>query len=101
MPTLTKKTLEMRVMERCVELLGSHEAVARHLRISQHDLTLWIEGLERPTRGLFLAAIDILTDRSDEEGLGSLHSLQPDHHDPLAFLTTERKSALGGKPKAG
>ena len=88
-----KKTLEMRVLERGIELLGSHKALAAHLRVSQHDLLLWLEGWERPTRPVFLAAVDVLMERSDIAGLESLHSLQENHDDPLAFLKPSRTPA--------
>ena len=88
-----KKTLEMRVLERAVELLGSHAALAKHLHVSQHDLMLWLEGLERPTRAMFLSAIDVLLERSDTAGLASLHSLHSDHDDPLVFLSRSGRTS--------
>jgi hypothetical protein len=92
-----KKTLEMRVMERAVELMGSHKDLANHLKVSQRDLMLWLEGFERPTRAMFIAAIDVLLEKSDTVGLASLHSLQGDHDDPLAFIAESRRAPTGAK----
>ena len=92
-----KKTLEVRVLERGVELLGSRAALAQHLRASPHDLALWLDGFERPARTMFLAAIEVLLERRDTAGLESLHSLQADHDDPLAFLIESRRGAPSAK----
>jgi hypothetical protein len=92
-----KKTLEVRILERGVELLGSRAAFAQHLRISPHDLALWLDGCERPARTVLLAAIEVLLEHRDTAGLESLHSLQADHDDPLAFLIESRRGAPGAK----
>lgn len=94
---MRKKTLEMRVLERGVELLGSYKALAQHLGVPQYDLMLWLDGMERPSRITFLSAIEVLLEHRDTAGLGSLHSLQPDHLDPLGFLIESRRNPPGSE----
>jgi len=81
----TKTTLEMRVLQRCIKVLGSERALARELRIPLDDLALWLDGLEKPTRASLLAAVDVLIAHEDTIGLGELHSLAPGVHDPINF----------------
>ncbi len=61
----TANTLEARVLQRAVELLGSERLVARRLRISQEDLGIFLQGAAKPTRAVFLAAVDLLIDRGE------------------------------------
>jgi hypothetical protein len=58
-----KPTLEMRVLERAVELLGNERALARRLRVPMYDLQAWMKGTERPPRALFLETVDVLIER--------------------------------------
>jgi hypothetical protein len=58
--TVTKTTLEMRVLRRAAELLGSELALARHLRVAQPDLFACLSGTEKPTRAMFVEAVDVL-----------------------------------------
>lgn len=74
-------TLEMRILQRGVEILGSERALARHLHLSMPDLLAWLKGAEKPTRAMFLAAVDLLIEHNDKSGLGALHSLSPDRAD--------------------
>ncbi len=60
------QTLEEQVLHKAVEVLGSERALASALRITRHDLALFLSGAERPTRSIFLAACDILIERGDE-----------------------------------
>jgi hypothetical protein len=55
----------MRVLQRAVELLGSERALARALRVPMPELFGWLKGSERPTRAIFLAAVDVLIERGD------------------------------------
>jgi hypothetical protein len=66
---MSKPTLEMRVLQRGAELLGSERALARYLRVPMPDLFLWLKGAERPTRATFLAAVDLLMERGDTTAL--------------------------------
>ena len=69
---MSKPTLEMRVLQRGAELLGSERALARYLRVPMPDLFLWLKGTERPTRATFLAAVDLLMERGDTSALESM-----------------------------
>jgi len=77
--------LEVRVLKRGIELLGSERALARRLRVPLPDLMMWICGNEKPTRVTFMAAVDLLIEAGDTSGLGELHSLSPEHDDPADF----------------
>jgi hypothetical protein len=59
------QTLEMRVLQRAVEKLGSERALARRLRVPMPDLFAWLKGSDRPPRVLFLEAVDILVECGD------------------------------------
>jgi len=61
----TKQTLEMRVLQRAAELLGSERALARRLRVPMPDLFAWLRGAEKPPRALFLETVDVLIERGD------------------------------------
>ena len=66
---MAKLTLEMRVLQRAVEILGSERALARRLRVPMPSLFAWIKGNDRPTRTVFLQAIDILIENGDTGSL--------------------------------
>ena len=63
--TTVKQTLEMRVLQRACELMGSERALARRLRVPMPDLFAWMKGTDRPPRALFLESVDILIERGD------------------------------------
>jgi hypothetical protein len=81
---MSNPTLEMRVLQRAAELLGSERALARALRVPIPDLFMWLRGSERPTRALFLAAVDILLERGDANPLGADASMPPRPNDKRA-----------------
>jgi len=62
----------MRVLQRCVELLGNERALARQLRISLPDLFMLLKGDEKPTKQMFLEATDILMERGNLAGLDEI-----------------------------
>jgi len=64
-------TLQMRVLERAAELLGSERLLARRLRISMSDLFTLLTGRERPTQETFLAAVDVLIEFGDPDVVDS------------------------------
>jgi hypothetical protein len=70
-------TLEMRVLQRAAEILGSERALARELRVPMLELFMWLRGSERPTRPVFLAAVDILIEHDDVNSLGADASMPP------------------------
>jgi len=59
----------MRALQRAAELLGSERALARRLRAPMRDLLAWLHGTERPTRAMFLSAVDVLIEYGDTSGL--------------------------------
>ena len=66
---MKKLTLEMRALQRAAELLGSERALARRLRAPMPDLLAWLDGTERPTKTMFLSAVDVLIEHGDTSGL--------------------------------
>jgi hypothetical protein len=68
---LSKPTLEMRVLRRAADLLGGERALARELRVPSVDVLIWLEGTERPTRPVFIAAVDLLIEHGDVYALGA------------------------------
>ena len=73
---MAKLTLEMRVLQRAVEILGSERALARRLRVPMPSLFAWIKGNDRPTRTVFLQAIDLLVEHGDTSSLAGV-AVQP------------------------
>jgi hypothetical protein len=67
----------MRVLQRAAEILGSERALARELRVPMLELFMWLRGSERPTRPVFLAAVDILIEHDDVNSLGAGASMPP------------------------
>jgi hypothetical protein len=55
-------TVEMRVLQRAAELLGSERALARRLQVPASTLFGWVHGTERPPRGIFLDAVDVVVE---------------------------------------
>jgi hypothetical protein len=88
---LSELTLEMRVLQRAVEILGSERALARELRVPLPELFTWLKGAERPTRPMFLAAVDVLIEHGDSNSLGARAPVPPvssaDY--PLNFFRTD------------
>ena len=91
-------TLEMRVLQRGVDVLGSERALAAHLQVSQADLSAWVKGSQRPPSELLLAATDLLLGHGDTIGLGQLHSMAPGHDDALDFSFGTAAHAGTGAP---
>ena len=86
-----KMTLEMRVLKRAVEILGSERALARRLHVPVADLCIWMAGAETPPRATFLRAVDVMIERNDAPGLSDLHSLSDQHIDGLEGLAFPSK----------
>lgn len=63
---MSDNTLYIRALVRAAKLLGSVEALARHLGVSQTRLKLYLQGGERVPEALFLRTVDVLVD--DETG---------------------------------
>jgi len=59
------QTLDMRVLQRAAELLGSERALARKLRVPMPALFSWLKGTDKPPRALFLEAVDVLIAHDD------------------------------------
>lgn len=56
----TRVTVYARTLHRACEVLGSLEALSRHLKVAPATLERWIGGLEEPPTSAFLAAVDVV-----------------------------------------
>jgi len=74
---LAPQTLEMRVLQRACELLGSERSLARRLRVPMPALFMWLKGTEKPPRALFMEAVDILI-AHDASVPGDIQLVNPD-----------------------
>ena len=61
-PPLSKSrvTVHARTLHRACEVLGSLDALSRHLDVPAPALARWISGLEPPPLDVFLAAVDVV-----------------------------------------
>jgi len=59
------------------DLLGGERALARELQVPSSDLRSWLAGTERPTRAVFIAAVDLLIEHGDADVLGAERSAAP------------------------
>lgn len=55
-----RKSVYVRALHRACVILGSLDALARHLGISEADLRPWLQGRADPPYPIFLAAVEIL-----------------------------------------
>lgn len=72
---MASKTLDVRVLEQAMERIGGKRALAAHLMITEKDLQAFLEGTARPTRVVFLGAVDVLLEFGDWSGLDELSSV--------------------------
>lgn len=66
----TRVTVYARTLHRACEVLGSLDALSRHLGVPAATLTRWIGGAEQPPLDAFLAAVDVVL-LGAEPGAGS------------------------------
>ncbi len=61
-PPLSKSRLTVyaRTLHRACEILGSLDALSRHLDVPAPALARWISGAEPPPLDVFLAAVDVV-----------------------------------------
>ena len=69
---MTQGSLEKRVLEKALGLSGGYRALARRLRISQLDLAAFLNGSEKPTRAVFLDAVDVIIELGSSSFLDDL-----------------------------
>ena len=69
---MTQGSLEKRVLEKALDLSGGYRALARRLRISQLDLAAFLNGSEKPTRTVFLDAVDVIIELGSSSFLDDL-----------------------------
>ncbi len=81
-------SLEVRVLRRAIELMGGERPLAKRLRVPMHDLQMWLDGTEKPTRALFLAAVDVLIEHDDTDTLAAVMPLES--KEPKAEKPTKR-----------
>jgi DNA-binding transcriptional regulator YdaS (Cro superfamily) len=55
-------TVYIRTLKRAAELVGSEEALARHLKVLPSHVELWIRGVVSPPGDVFLRAADIVSE---------------------------------------
>ena len=55
-------TVYIRTLKRAAELIGSEEALARHLNVVPSHVELWIRGVVSPPGDVFLRAADIVSE---------------------------------------
>ena len=56
----TRVTVHARALHRACEVLGSLDALSRHLNVPAAALARWIGGAEPPPLDVFLAAVDVV-----------------------------------------
>lgn len=59
--------LVQRVLFRAVEIVGSHDRLARHLQVPASDLLSWMNGNGTPPRSVFLSCVDLIMDEDDAD----------------------------------
>jgi hypothetical protein len=83
----------MRVLRRASDILGGEHALARELRVPMGELRMWLQGSQRPTRPMFLGAVDILIEHGDAGSLGADASMPPSANEqhPGSFLRIDEE----------
>jgi hypothetical protein len=74
---LVRTTLAIRVLQRARDVCGDHRTLAAALRITQADLASLLIGTDKPTRSVFLAAVEIIVASEGAEEYEKLASLHP------------------------
>ena len=74
---MVRTTLAIRVLQRARDLCGDHRTLATALRITQADLAALLIGTERPTRAVFLAAVEMIVAGEGAEEYEKLAALHP------------------------
>jgi len=55
-----RESVYVRALHRACIILGSFEALARHLGVAEGDLKPWLQGRAEPPYAVFVAAVEIL-----------------------------------------
>lgn len=58
---ILRSTIYTRTLHRACEILGGVPELAAELRVATRELLRWLEGLEAPPDGVFLAAQAIMS----------------------------------------
>ena len=58
---ILRQTVYTRTLHRACELLGGVPELAVYLSVAIQELDRWLEGVEVPPQGVFLAAVDIVS----------------------------------------
>ena len=69
---MSGESLEQRVLAKASECAGGAKALARELRVPLRDLAMFMDGSERPTKAVFLAACDLVIAHSDADVLNEV-----------------------------
>jgi hypothetical protein len=58
---ILRQTVYTRTLHRACEVLGGVPQLAVYLSVAIQELQRWLEGLEVPPQGVFLAAVDVVS----------------------------------------
>lgn len=58
---ILRRTVYTHTLHRACELLGGVPELAVYLRVAIQELQRWLQGLEAPPQGVFLAAVDVVS----------------------------------------
>jgi hypothetical protein len=58
---ILRQTVYTSTLHRACEVLGGVPELAVYLRVAILELERWLEGLEVPPQGVFLAAVDVVS----------------------------------------
>ena len=61
-------SIQTRVLQRLLEMLGSRAKLARLLRVSEDDLQRWLNGKVKAPALVFIRAVDLLLEETEPSG---------------------------------
>jgi hypothetical protein len=53
----------VRTLQRAAEVSGGEQSLALVLKVTPSHLALWLQGIERPPVGIFLRAVDVVSEQ--------------------------------------
>jgi hypothetical protein len=75
---LADPTIQTRVLQKAVRLLGSEKALADYLRVPAASLASWLQGPAQPPTAIFLLAVDLLLDTNSMRGVAAVPDATPE-----------------------
>ena len=58
---ILRQTVYTNTLHRACEVLGGVPELALYLSVAMQELQRWLQGLEVPPQGVFLAAVDVIS----------------------------------------